>query len=525
MVSIQADITERKQAEEALRDSQETLRAVIDAMPAVITVKDRESRYQLVNPSQAAIYGLKPEDFIGRTVEEVIEPGDAELSRGRDMQVLDSGKPLLHYEDTSIDTEGRPRTWYSTKVPLFDADASTKAVLTVSIDITERKQTEEALKESEERYALAMRGSNEGLWDWNLRSNAIFISPHIANLLGLPGDKPKITPAEWDAPVHADDLAGYNRALQAHIDGKSEFYTCEYRVRGRDGRYRWVRDRGLALRDEAGQAYRMAGSLGDVTKSKQAEMELLRAKEQAEVANRAKSQFLANMSHELRTPLNAILGYAELILDSIYGEVPEKARHVIERMDHNGRHLLTLINDVLDLSKIESGQFALSLDDYSMTAVIDTVIAAVEPMAAAKGLAVSSSVPTDLPLGRGDEQRLTQAAMNLASNAIKFTDDGEIFIEVTLEDSDFVVRVSDTGVGIAERDQSVIFEEFRQADSSNTREKGGTGLGLAIAQTDDRAAWRPNLARIARGQGLDLPVPRAGSRSGPRGPRVGAEND
>ena len=159
VVSIQADITERKQAEEALRDSRETLRAVIDAMPAVINVKDRDGRYTLANPTQAAFWGLKPEDLIGRTIDEIVEPGYAALTQGRDAQVLESGTPLLNFEDPSDDAEGRPTTWYSTKVPLFDADGRTKAVLTVSVDISERKRTEEALKVSEERYALAMKGS------------------------------------------------------------------------------------------------------------------------------------------------------------------------------------------------------------------------------------------------------------------------------------------------------------------------------------------------------------------------------
>jgi signal transduction histidine kinase len=199
-------------------------------------------------------------------------------------------------------------------------------------------------------------------------------------------------------------------------------------------------------------------------------------------ASKHKSQFLANMSHELRTPLNAILGYTELILDSIYGEMPEKARAVLERLEANGRHLLGLINDVLDLSKIEAGQLTLSLDDYSLSDVVHGVVSAVEPLAAEKRLAFKAEVAADLPTGRGDGRRLSQVLLNLVGNAIKFTDKGEVAVRASMTNGAFTVAVCDTGPGIPMADQGKIFEEFQQADSSITRKKGGTGLGLSIAK-------------------------------------------
>ncbi len=201
-----------------------------------------------------------------------------------------------------------------------------------------------------------------------------------------------------------------------------------------------------------------------------------------EMASKHKSQFLANMSHELRTPLNAILGYAELMLDSIYGEPSEKMRAVLERLQRNGRHLLGLINDVLDLSKIEAGQLTLSLGDYSLGDMVHGVISAVEPLAAEKRLAFTAEVAPDLPPGRGDERRLSQVLLNLVGNAIKFTDKGEVAIRASATNGAFTVAVCDTGPGIAAADQAKIFEEFQQADSSITRKKGGTGLGLSIAK-------------------------------------------
>lgn len=199
------------------------------------------------------------------------------------------------------------------------------------------------------------------------------------------------------------------------------------------------------------------------------------------IVNKHKSEFLANMSHELRTPLNAILGYTELIIDDIYGPVPEKMKEVLERIDKNGRHLLGLINDVLDLSKIDAGRLILSLTDYSMSDMIETVLSSVESLAAEKRLKIISEVPSDLPLGKGDEQRVLQVLLNLIGNAIKFTEIGEIKVKVGVKNDKFKISVSDTGPGLLESDQRRIFEEFHQVDTSSTREKGGTGLGLSIS--------------------------------------------
>ena len=203
---------------------------------------------------------------------------------------------------------------------------------------------------------------------------------------------------------------------------------------------------------------------------------------QVEEASKHKSQFLANMSHELRTPLNAILGYTELIIDGIYGEAPEKMRTVMERVQSNGKHLLGLINDVLDLSKIEAGQLVLSIQDYSIKDVVHGVYSAVEPLANSKKLAFKIDVPANLPPARGDDRRLTQVLLNLVGNAIKFTDAGEIAVKAAASNGAYTISVRDTGPGIAEADQAKIFDEFQQADSTQTKAKGGTGLGLSIAK-------------------------------------------
>jgi signal transduction histidine kinase len=188
------------------------------------------------------------------------------------------------------------------------------------------------------------------------------------------------------------------------------------------------------------------------------------------------------MSHELRTPLNAILGYTELISDGVYGIPPDKIQTVLKRVESNGKHLLGLINAVLDLSKIEAGELKLDLADYSLANVVQTVHSAVEPLAADKKLTFKAEVAPVLPPGLGDERRLTQVLLNLVGNAIKFTDVGEVIIKANASNGSFALSVHDTGPGISHADQAKLFQEFQQADNSLTRKKGGTGLGLAISK-------------------------------------------
>jgi signal transduction histidine kinase len=210
--------------------------------------------------------------------------------------------------------------------------------------------------------------------------------------------------------------------------------------------------------------------------------ELAKTVDDLEIASQHKSQFVANMSHELRTPLAAVLGYAELLQEGIYGTLPEKSLPILARIRSNGNHLLSLINTVLDVSKIEAGQFKLNLAEYALGSIVETVMVATESLAATKKLAFKTDVAKELSHGLGDEQRLTQVLLNLVGNAIKFTDAGEVRITAGAANGHFTVSVSDTGPGIPPEECEHIFEKFRQVDSSNTRAKGGTGLGLAIAR-------------------------------------------
>jgi signal transduction histidine kinase len=234
---------------------------------------------------------------------------------------------------------------------------------------------------------------------------------------------------------------------------------------------------------QAARMNRMSRELGRLHDEQQETATALRQlNARLEQASRAKSEFLANMSHELRTPMNAILGFTEMLRDGLYGEVPEDLKDPLADIHTNGRHLLGLINDVLDLSKIEAGRMDLALEEYAVQDVVDSVRASLRSLAVERGLAFESRVPAGLPLAYGDAKRIRQCLMNLAGNALKFTRQGRVEISVEQQGDELVYRVVDTGIGIPKDELDKVFDEFRQVDATVTREFGGTGLGLSITK-------------------------------------------
>jgi PAS domain S-box-containing protein len=339
-----------------------------------------------------------------------------------------------------------------------------------------------ALKEAEQKYRSIFENATVGIYrsTTDSKGQLLTVNPAFAQIMGYESPEvmvASVTDISSQLYVNSTDRERLRQLLRE----KGMVQGFEALFHRKDGEIIDVSISGNVIKKEKGEILYYEGILENITEKKQAS-QLRIAKEAAEAANKHKSEFLANMSHELRTPLNAILGYTELILDNIYGDVPDKIREVLERLDKNGRHLLNLINDVLDLSKIEAGQLVLSLDEYSMEDVVQTVITAVEALAAEKNLKLNVMIPADLKIGKGDQQRIAQVLLNLVGNAIKFTEQGEVKVEVAVSDETFFISVSDTGPGISKPDQKKIFEEFQQADGSSTREKGGTGLGLSIAK-------------------------------------------
>lgn len=271
-VAVYTDITELKRAEQAMADREQFLATLVDNIPAAVFFRDLDGRYIRVNRMYKEVHQVTGESIRGKTLRDVFPGYQADDYTAYDREAIEQRR-VLKREETHV-LQGEEHVFDALKFPILDASGEVIAVGGVDYDITERKRAEELLRESEERYALAMKGANDGLWDWDLRKGEIYISPRIQTLLGLQSHDLKTTPAEWESQIHPDDLESYFQALNANLRGESEFYMSEYRVCGPDGTYRWVLDRGFGLRDEAGEVYRMAGSMGDITARKQAEEEL-----------------------------------------------------------------------------------------------------------------------------------------------------------------------------------------------------------------------------------------------------------
>ena len=368
-----------------------------------------------------------------------------------------------------------------------DIDNKPLRMVGIHLDISESKRIEEELRLLTGRYEAAVDGASDGLWDCACNSDYVWYSDRFWKLVGYPsqGPFPSNTLQSFVDHLHPEDVESTGNAIQkSQRDGTH--YEHQYRLRLLDGSYHWFVGRGDVQRNEQGNVVRLSGTIRDIHEIKLAEIALLQANEAAKAANAAKSEFLANMSHEIRTPMTAILGFADLL--AIEERDSSNSGHKLDYIDtiqRNGEHLLQLINDILDISKIEAEKVSLERLVLPLSELIQDIVTTLKVKAKSKGIELNLDIAPEVPnLIESDPVRLRQVLVNLISNAIKFTERGSVRIRVRVdqEQGDLLIAIVDTGIGLTAEQIGKMFGAFEQADASTTRKYGGTGLGLRISK-------------------------------------------
>ncbi|MBY6261061.1 PAS domain S-box protein [Azospirillum sp. 412522] len=485
LIGVTWDTTEAKRAEERLRLSEERFRSLVEATAAIVWNTSGAGRFDTPQPSWSCFTGQRFEELQGTGWVEAIHPDDRPHT-SEAWRAARTGRTVYKAEHRLRRYDGVYRDMLVRAVPLLDAGGAVQEWVGVHTDITTRRRAEEALRETEERYRLAAQATNDAIWDWNLSSDRIHWNEAVRTLFGYGEDAAETSASWWMDHIHPDDQDHVVTGIHAVIDGGGTRWNDEYRFRRADGSYASILDRGFVLRSPIGKPLRMIGAMQDISVRKRVEEELEAARLAAEEANRAKSLFIANMSHELRTPLSAVIGYTEMLEEELADLGVDSMLPDLEKIEANARHLLNLINGVLDISKIEAGKMEVHGEDADVADLTREVAATVEALVSKKGNRLAVEVADGVGHMHTDVVKVRQCLFNLLSNAAKFTENGTVTLSVERSASDagdrVVFRVTDTGIGMTTEQVRRLFERFMQADSSTTRRFGGTGLGLAITK-------------------------------------------
>ena len=504
----------RAETEQALRDSESRFHAFMDAAPAIAWVTDDAGRHEYMNHAWTQVFGRDREAFVGHCADELVPADVAERIRASDAAVLESGIPLQIAEDRT-EVGGKVAWWNVVKFPFQSADGR-RLLGGVAIDITPRKRMEQELSRTRARLEVVVENLREGLIITDPVGDFLHWNPAALRMLGFADpDLGRRHQRDFSRYFEVSTVDGEPLALAdwplARVRRGEVLDHFEVRVKRKGTDWQRIFSySGACVTLDGGEDLAFV-TLADVTERREQEQqlrelnagleerveqrtrELRSALQRAESADRLKSAFLATMSHELRTPLNSIIGFTGILLQKLAGPLNEEQGRQMEMVRGSARHLLALINDVLDISKIEAGQLEVAAESFALPPVLDRLMATMQPQADRKGLAlrlVTDQVPETLVT---DRRRTEQILLNLLSNAVKFTDRGQVTLRVGTveawqresgEPSVPAVRfvVQDTGIGIAERDLPALFQPFRQVDSGLARQHEGTGLGLSICR-------------------------------------------